>query len=295
MPESSLQSNPSRRRDFLFAGGLFVLTAIIFWPAARWLTSQTFAHEQLKQSFFIVVLAGAWIAWEKRASLHFGFQFSNGAFGWLFASYALAAAAVFLQHPLFILAGLVAAVGGIVNFVFGGEAFRRTLPLLSVFALLVLMVLLLPILDWPLRQMAGVEAARVLKMIGLAPQLVVSTGPEVKLALISKGQAFIVAPECNGFGLITSSLLLGTILLLYRRARWWRTTLLLPLCIVVAFVFNLLRISTIVLLAPSFPGHYTALHETAGFIALYSGLGLVWLLTGQQKKPVPPTAKSNEG
>jgi exosortase/archaeosortase family protein len=293
MPAPSTQSTTKSRQDLFLAAGLFVLTAAIFWPAVRWLTSQTFAHEQLKQSLFIVVLAGGWIAWEKRATLTFGFQFSNGALGWLFASYMLAAGAVLLQHPLFILAGLIAAVGGIVNFIFGGRAFRRTLPLLGVFALLILIVLLFPILDWPLRQMAGIEAARFLKTIGLAPQLAVSTGPEVKLALISKGQAFIVAPECNGFGLIASSLLLGTILLLYRRAAWWRLPLLLPLCIVVAFLFNLLRISTIVLLAPYFPSHYTALHETAGLIALYSGLGLVWLLTGRQRKPAPATANSN--
>lgn len=293
MPEPTTQSTRTSRQDIFLAAGLFVLTVMIFWPAMRWLTSQTFAHEQLKQSFFIVVLAGGWIAWEKRTTLRYGFQFSNGALGWLFASYLLAAGAVLLQHPLIILAGLVAAAGGIVNFIFGGRAFRRTLPLLSVFALLILFVLLFPLLDWPLRQMAGVEAARFLKMLGLAPQLAVSTNPEVKLALISKGQAFIVATECNGFGLITSSLLLGTILLLYRRAAWWRILLLLPLCIAVAFVFNLLRISTIVLLAPYFPGHYTALHETAGLIALYSGLGLVWQLTGRQRKSGPATANSN--
>jgi exosortase len=281
MSEStSSPSSPSSQQDFLLAAGLLVLTAVIFWPAVRWLTSQTFAHEQLKQSFFIVLLAGGWIAWEKRRTLRLALQFSNGAIGWLIASYALAAAAVFLKHPLFFLAGLVAAAGGFVNYLFGGRAFRRTLPLLSVFALLILFVLLFPILDWPLRQMAGFEAAQFLKMLGLASELAVSAGPPVKLVLISNGSPFLVATECNGFGLITSSLLLGTILLLYRQAAWWRFPILLSLCIVVAFVFNFLRISTIVLLASSFPKHYNILHETAGLIALYAGLGVVWLIAG---------------
>ena len=52
------------------------------------------------------------------------------------------------------------------------------------------------------------------------------------------------------------------------------------------FVFNFLRITTIVLLAPRFPGHYMGLHETAGILALYSGLGVVWLLTGTQRSRV---------
>jgi exosortase len=286
MPEPTTSSKPSRQQDYLLAAGLLVLTAIIFWPAIRWLTSQTFAHEQLKQSFFIVLLVGGWIAWEKRAALRVAPQFTNNVLGWLIASYALAAAAVFLQHPLLVLAGLVAAVGGIVNYVFGGHAFRRTLPMLGVFALLILFVLLFPILDWPLRQMAGVEAARLLKMFGLASQLAVQTGPPVKLILIANGSPFHVATECNGFGLITSSLLLGTILLLYRQAAGWRYALLLPLCIAVAFVFNFLRITTIVLLAPRFPGNYNLLHESAGLVALYAGLGVVWLATGWRRKAI---------
>lgn len=102
----------------------------------------------------------------------------------------------------------------------------------------------------------------------------------MKLTLAANGGQFVVATECNGFGLITSSLLLGTILLLYRRAAWWKFPGLLLMCVAVAFVFNMLRIASIVLLAPSFPRHYTLLHETAGLIALYSGLGLVWLLAG---------------
>jgi exosortase/archaeosortase family protein len=288
MAVSAFKTAPAHRQDFLLAAALLLLTAVIFWPAVRWLTSQAFAHEQLKQSFFIVLLAGGWIAWEKRGSLRFALQFSNGAIGWLFASYVLAAGAAWLQHPLLFLAGLVAAAGGIVNCVFGGRAFQRTLPMLAVFALLILFVLLFPILDWPLRQMAGLESARFLKVLGLAPQLVVSAGPPAKLSLITSNHAFIVATECNGFGLISSSLLLGTILLLYRRATWWRYPLLLPLCIVVAFVFNFLRISAIVLLAPSLPRHYDILHEIAGLIALYSGLGLVWLVTGYQSSQAAP-------
>lgn len=289
MAESTLNPAPVRRQDLLLAAGLLLLTGVIFWPAVRWLTSQAFAHEQLKQSFFIVVLAGGWIAWEKRHNLHFALQFSSSAIGWLFASYVLAAGAALLQHPILFLAGLVAAAGGIVACAFGGRAFQRTLPLLAVFALLILFVLLFPILDWPLRQMAGVESARFLKVLGLAPHLVVSAGPPVKLSLITGDHSFIVATECNGFGLISSSLLLGTILLLYRRASWWRYPLLLPLCIVVAFVFNFLRISIIVLLAPSFPRHYDLLHEIVGLIALYSGLGLVWVFTGKQVKSISPT------
>ncbi len=281
-----MQSVPpisSRRQDIALTLGLLVFTAVVFWPPLRWLASQAFAREQLKQSFILVLLAGVWIAWEKRQTLRLHCQLSNLALGWLVGAYALAAAALFFKSPLFILAGLVAAAGGLVNYVFGAQAFRRSLPLLAVFAVLILCVLLFPILDWPLRQMAGVESARFLKSIGFASQLFVSAPPDVKLYLATPHQTFVVATECNGFGLITSSLLLGLIRLLYQRAAWGWFLVLLPLCVTVAFVFNFLRICAIVLLAPRFPGHYDVLHEIAGLIALYSGLGVVWLLTGLNK------------
>jgi exosortase/archaeosortase family protein len=283
----SAVSTPSRSRfqDWIFAWALFALTVLVFWPVVRSLATQTFAHEQLKQSFFIVVLAGAWIVWEKRGTLQLQLRFSNSVLAWLFASYLLAASALWWKNPLLFVAGMVAATGGWVNCVFGGRAFRRTIPLLSVFAVLVLCVLLFPVLDWPLRQMAGVESARVLKSLGFAPQLTILVGHDaVRLLLMTNGQSFVVATECNGFGLITSSLLLGLIRLLYQRAAWIWYALLLPLCIAIAFAFNFLRITAIVLLAPHFPGHYMAVHETAGLVALYSGLGVVWVLSGAQRR-----------
>lgn len=288
MPDSLHPASlPARRSDLLLAAALFLLTVVVFWPAARWLASETFAREQLKQSFFVVLLAGLWIGWEKHHRLHVNLQLSSRTLGWLFASYALAASALVFGVPILFLCGMVTAFGGMVNYVFGGQAFRRTLPVLLVFGLLILCVLLFPVLDWPLRQMAGVEAARFLKFLGLASHLAVAPRPQVKLLLLTGNQTFLVATECNGFGLITSSFLLGMIRLLYRQIalRWF--LVLLPLCVAVAFVFNFLRISVIVLLAPHFPNHYAALHETAGLVALYSGLGLVWLLTGWQRLAHP--------
>lgn len=287
--KSTVPPAASRRSDWIYAWTLLVVTLVVFWPVARWLASQAFAREQLKQSFLLVLLAGGWIAWEKRGALHLDLRLSNITLSWLFGSYLLAAGARFFDQPLLFLAGLVAAVGGLVNYVFGGQAFRRTLPLLSVFALLILCVLLFPVLDWPLRRMAGIESAQLLKSLGLAPQLGITPESPPKLLLRTGARAFVVATECNGFGLITSSLLLGMIRLLYRRARWWSFGLLLPLCVAVGFVFNFLRITAIVLLAPVFPEHYDLLHETAGLIALYSGLGLVWYLTGTDR-PRPTSA-----
>lgn len=277
-------SAAARPRERWLAGALLASTALAFWPVISWLAAQTFAREQLKQSFFILVLAGIWIALEQRRSLRLRLQVDNTGIASILAAYACIAGAVFLKTPLLVLAGLVAAAAGGVQIVFGGHALRRALPLLTAFALLILFVLLFPVLDWPLRQMAGVESARLIQSVGLASHLQVIANPDVQLQLVNPHGTFTVATECNGFGLISSSLLLGTICLLYRRARWWKYPGLLALCVALAFTANLLRIATIVFLAPSFPAHYHALHETAGIVALYTGLGTVWLLTGWRRK-----------
>ncbi len=290
MPEPSQPNRPpaasaEHPRERWLAVGLLAFTALAFWPVARWLTAQTFAHEQLKQSFFLLVLAGLWIAWERRTVLRLRLHVDNAGLACLLGAYACVIGAFFLRTPLLVLAGLVAAAAGGVQVVFGALALRRTVPLLAAFALLILFVLLFPVLDWPLRKMAGVESVRLLQSFGLVSQLNIVADPDVQLRLINQHGTFVVATECNGFGLISSSLLLGLVCLLYRRARWWKFPGLLALCLLLAFTANLLRIATIVGLAPSFPGHYGVLHETAGLIALYAGLGTVWLLTGWQPKP----------
>ncbi len=269
-----------RWQDWLLLTGVVGLTAVVFGPAIGWLATETFAREQLKQSLIIVLAAGVWLAYEKRAELRVDLRLSNATIRWLLCSYLLVGAATLLHAPFLVLGGLVAVLGGMVQLVFGGLVFRRTLPLLSVFTLLIMCVLLFPVLDWPLRQMAGVNGARFLKWLGLAPELaVLATGGDSRLILKVGRQVFLVATECNGFGLISGSLLLGVIRLHYRRAAWWWFPLLIPMCLFVGFMFNLFRIAVIVLLAPRFPGSYDVLHEVAGFSALYSGLGVVWFLT----------------
>jgi exosortase/archaeosortase family protein len=276
---------PARTKDLFTAVLLLAFTVAVFWPAARWIATQTFAQEQLKQSFYVLVLAGVWIAWENRARLELHLRLGNAVLAWFVASYVLAAGAVFLHAPLLVLAGMIAAIAGALHFALGPAAFRRTAPLLAVFGLFLLLVLALPVLDWPLRRAAGLEAGRLLVALGFKASLMLAGDGDLLLRVA--GRTFTVAPECNGFGVMSSALLLGMILLIYRRAAWWRHLLLLPACLIVAFVFNLLRIFAIVTLAPRFPGHYTALHEIAGIVALYSALGVVWWLTGRAQAASP--------
>ena len=75
---------------------------------------------------------------------------------------------------------------------------------------------------------------------------------------------------------------------------------LVPAAIAIGFAVNVLRILIISTTARYFPGHYDALHEIVGTIALWGGLGLVgWLAWRPKMEPAaaaadePKTARTN--
>ena len=109
-----------------------------------------------------------------------------------------------------------------------------------------------------------------------------------EVSLKDRGNLFEVATECNGFGLITSGMVLALLAGGIAGRRWHAFLWLVPLAAVVGFVLNLLRILAICLLAPYFPKHYDALHEAAGIVMLWSGLGLIgWLAWRPATAPAP--------
>ena len=89
---------------------------------------------------------------------------------------------------------------------------------------------------------------------------------------------FHVASECNGFGVILTSLLVAFLLGLYRRLGAMDLLLNIAVGCFIGFVFNILRIVVIVLLAPALLEHYLLMHEIVGGITFWGCLILVWLL-----------------
>ena len=110
---------------------------------------------------------------------------------------------------------------------------------------------------------------------------------EPMLMLLSNGRPFHVAAECNGFGMLGSSLLMALIIVLYReisvmdRLGWMGMAVIIGLC------FNIVRIILIVLLAPLLPADgYMLMHEVVGLCTTYGGLAaLYFLLMPRESSP----------
>ena len=290
MPETEPSSPPETSGRWL-AWGLVAITGLLFWPVTRWIVAETVAREQIKQGMLLLVAAAALIIWKHRHDLHIAAEIDNRALGLLAMAFACVGVAGVNGWPLMMMPGLTLGMAGSLQIIFGANGYRFLKPLVAGVAMLVVIILIFPMLDWPLRQLAGVEATRVLGALGLAPQLAVANAAQNPQLMLKVGpQVFLVATECNGFGIITSGALLALLAgEISKRSRWLIAALML-LALFTGFVVNLLRILAITQLAPHMPRHYHAMHEIVGTVMLWAGLGLIgWLAWRPQASVLPKT------
>ncbi len=269
---------------------IFLVTGIVFFPVINWLLSQTITHEQLLHAFLVFLLSGALLVYERNISIKFVWRFSDTSQNLLIFSYALLVLAIFTHINLIILASLCLSLGSILWFMFGKEQKRLIVSSLGAFALFSAIAVFLPVLDWPLRTLAGKWAAFGLSLIGQNVELgLINSKAGPMLMLLSNSRPFHVAAECNGFGMLGSCLLMATIILLYRKLALFDRIGWLLITIVLGLFFNIIRIIIIVLIAPSLPENaYMLMHECVGLLTTYGGLAaLYFLLMPGEKKPDP--------
>lgn len=300
-PSSSAPADASRhaerRRPHPLAWVLLGCTGLMFWPMTRWVMAETVERDQIRQGAVLLLAATALVVWRHRGELKPAVEIGNRALLLLAGGFACAAAASLSGIGWFMLPALALALAGSLQLVFAESGYRFLKPLVAGAVGLVIIVILFPLLDWPLRHRAGVEAVRVLAVIGWTPHLsVTGTAQDPQLLLHTGKQTFLVATECNGFGLITSGALLGLLAgAICRRARWVLPLLVLA-GVATGFVFNLLRILVITQLAPHMPGHYHLMHEIVGTLMLWGGLGFVgWLAWKPAKVGPRPKAETQSG
>lgn len=258
---------------------LVAATAAVFWPVTRWIVVESVERQQIRQGFFILAMAAGLIVWQNRRDLHFAGDLCNRTLGFMGAAFALVGAGSLSGLHWLVLPGFALALAGCLQALFGVAGYRYFRPLVAGVTTLLVIIVAFPILDWPLRQLAGVGAASVLNAVKIAPQLtLMGTQADPQLVLTVGGQHFLVATECNGFGIITSAALVAILAGGMAGRRWWVVAALVPAALVVGFGVNVVRILTISLCAPYFPGRYHEMHEVAGTLALWFGLGVVgWM------------------
>jgi len=261
--------------EWLFVGAI----AFIFWPITRWVFSEALGKEQFLQALLVIGLAGYFVIRQRAGALTWRFHLDRLSGTLLTASLALVLVASLLKFPLMVPAAFVIALTGMVAYVFGAKGLRQSYPLLVVFLCFLYLMISYPVVDFPLRAYAAKESARLLQWMQLAPEIAYQASPEPTLLLMVSGWVFEVAPECNGFGLMSACLLLGILIGLKSTDPLWMRFLGVIAALFLGALGNLLRIVVIILLAPHLPNHYHAMHEIVGTIAFFLTLLAVgWLL-----------------
>ena len=188
-----------------------------FSPALYWLGKAVVDSQQLRDAFIILVVAGIVMAMEHGISPHKP-RFNKNVLAALAAAYAA-----------FFCAGLFGALANVMLTLFGVSAFivsigfacfdrkRYVLAVGGAFYIFTILSFAIKIFDLPLRVWAGKLSAFVLSKFNDTVQLFLIRGQEPQIAMNVDGASYLVATECNGFGIISSCLVLSAVLAFFRK------------------------------------------------------------------------------
>lgn len=294
-----------RLPDFWINCGVFTLLGLIFLPITLWFAASAHEQSRLLHAMLVLVMATVMLVRYGTVEIRDTFTLNPSARRALFVCFIILIVQFIGSRlapepwrglaSLLIIPAFCCGLAALVRFVFGEGARRLTRTVAGTFCLFLLLSIFMQPLDWPLRGLAGQWSASALEFLGKSVELglVSSEGSPPKLILWVEEHPFHVASECNGFGVILTSLLIGLLLALYRKLSVFDTALNLVSALAIGFVFNVVRIVIIVLLAPALMDHYMLMHEIVGSITYWGSLVLIWLvLNGPTKEEESVTHKA---
>lgn len=287
-------SQKMKTTDFWFHCFLYACLGASLMPITLWVAQNAESQSRLLNALIVLVFACVMLIRFGHVEIIQPLQLNRAAMRYLSGAYGLLILSILARFLAPLQEGLLAtvisllgipaycfALGSFILFVFGEGTQRVTkTATITLCAFLSLSIFMEP-LDWPLRTLAGKWSGFALAAIGQTVELGLQKAAESgapNLILLVNEHPFHVASECNGFGVILTSLLLALLLAIYRRLGIIDTILNLIAGIILGFVFNTLRIIIIVLLAPSLMAHYHLMHEIVGFFTYWGCLILVWRL-----------------
>jgi len=277
-----------KREQLFFLAVILVVTVIAYGPLVGGVWGLSLQTTQAVNAFILLGVAflDALFSVLKVQSFRPDIN-SHGLLLFGMSCLALVASSLSGIWPLALL-GLCLNVGALLSFCFGRSGVRMFYPALAGFGVIVTMLVLVPQVDRWLRLMSGTVSSWVLPVLGIRSDLVVQQDPFQVILVAEKGAGvFNVATECNGMGILMSSLALALILLPRRRRSWPGVVLLLLGAAGVGLLFNTIRIIGIATATLKTDISYPLIHEGLGSMIYLLALGGVYgmsLLTGS---PVP--------
>jgi len=292
--------------DFWFPVILYVCLFISLLPITKWVASSASEQSRILHALIVLLSACALLIRFGNIKIIQPLTLNQPARTYLYIAYGLLITSFTGQLigplresisssilSLILIPAYCFALGSLILFIFGEGTRRLTQTATLTFCAFLFLSILMQPLDWPLRSLAGQWSGGALALIGQTVEFGLNkeagTGAPQLLMYVNE-HPFHVASECNGFGVILTSVLLALLLAIYRRLGPLDIALNLVAGLILGFVFNTLRIVIIVLLAPSLMEHYHLMHEIVGTITYWGCLATLWILLNGPVNDEPLTA-----
>ena len=264
---------------------LAVICAIVAMsPAFCALWNIVLNSQQLRDAIVALVVAGLIMAIEYDIRPHFP-KFTKYALFSLGISYAcLFSAKLFGLWGAFV--GLFGATTLLATIGFACFDKKRYVIATSAgFYAFTILAFAVKIFDLPLRVIAGKLSVGILHLFNNAATLYLIKGQEPQIAMNVSGACYLVATECNGFGIISSCTVLSVFLAFFRKnTSLIKKISLIVISVITAFLSNALRITAIVLVAPLVgKERYFFWHEVIGYATFAITLIIVWIICSHKK------------
>ncbi|MGC6455428.1 MAG: archaeosortase/exosortase family protein [Coraliomargaritaceae bacterium] len=273
---------------------LYTCLGLSLWPITQWVAATAQEQSRIFHAFIVLGLATLFLVRFGGVQVVQTLSMNRSARRSLTAAYVLLAinflarqllyssspTALQLGISLLHIPAYCIAVASLSLFIFGEKIRRIVLTVGSTLCAFLLLSTLMQPLDWPLRGLAGKWSQTLLELLGQNTALNIVNGEQdiPVLILLVNDYPFQVASECNGFGVILSSILLSVMLTLYRRLNIFDSAMNLLAGLTLGFLFNILRIIVIILLAPHMMQYYMLMHEIVGGITYWACLILIWCI-----------------
>ncbi|MGJ8654260.1 MAG: archaeosortase/exosortase family protein [Opitutaceae bacterium] len=297
----------ARSSDFWFHCVLYLCLGLALLPITLWFAQTAEEQSRILHALFALLFACVLLIRYGRIEISEPLSFNASARKYLYIAYGLMLVSIIGQKvgvfnddiagrllQILSIPAYCAALGSFILFVFGASTRRLARTASFTLCAFLLISMMMEPLDWPLRSLAGQWSGGLLEMVGKTVELGLVQSPESgvpQLMLYVNQHPFHVASECNGFGVILTSLLLGILLAIYRKLGLIQFVVNVFLSTTLGFAFNTLRIVIIVLLAPSLMDHYHLMHEIVGTITYWGCLALVWVFLQGPIDDEPAEAK----
>lgn len=270
----------SSRLGKILPSVVYLFSFLSLLPLIIWLGQSTASEDQLTNALAMIILVSGFLYFDQKLHLHLSFVFSKVCQTTLITGYALIGVSTLLQlspslNAVLVVTSLSLFLFSFLHYLFGEENKFFLNSIVIAMTGFIIFAILQPYLDIPLRFYAGRASGIALELIGLSNQLFLVLQDEPRFILNVEGTNYLVAPECNGFGVISTSLLMGLLISFYYRISVIKKLLFILACFFAGFVFNVLRIIGIIIAAPHVGEHYDLVHEIIGVVSFISSIGLI--------------------